>query len=109
MSSSSAEMDPKLFGFGFTDLHGFKDFVVYVFLCAPDNFPDDEWRRPDQKMNLERAFVGLRYGLELTAKEKGNSLLVKKCETLVEESLISSKLDPILKVKGCLERCTSFL
>ena len=84
MASSSADNDPTCFGF--TDLHGFKDYVVYVLSCAPDLFPEEDWASPEDQMNLDRAFVGLRYGLDLTAKEKGDSEVVAKCRELVEEA-----------------------
>lgn len=72
--------------FGFNDIHGFKDFVGFVILCAPDLFPGCDWHAPDEQMNLDRAFVGLRYGLDLAVKEKGESELVVKCRTLVDEA-----------------------
>jgi len=62
MALSSPEKDPAYFGF--TDLHGFKDFVAEVIVCAPDMFIPMDWLKPDEQMNLERDFVGLRYGLE---------------------------------------------
>jgi hypothetical protein len=37
-------------------------------------------------MNLERAFIGVRYGLMLTAEEKGESELITKCRRLVEDA-----------------------
>jgi hypothetical protein len=82
MASQSPEQDPAYFGF--TDLHSFKDFVVYVYACAPELFPEDDWRGPDEQMNLDRAFVGLRYGLDLAAREKGESALLVRCRALVE-------------------------
>jgi hypothetical protein len=84
MGSSSPEKDPAYFGF--TDLHGFKDFVVEVITGAPNDFMEMDWLKPDEQMNLDRAFVGLRYGLKLTAEEKGESPLVGKCRVLVEEA-----------------------
>jgi len=85
MASSSPEANPASY-FGFRDLHGFKDFVVYVFSCAPDLFPEDDWRGPDEQMNLERAFVGLRYGLGLALTEKGDSDTLARCRALVDEA-----------------------
>jgi hypothetical protein len=72
--------------FGVHDLHSFKDFVVYVLAYAPDMFPAEDWLRPDEQMNLDRAFVVLRYGLKLAAQEKGESPLLAKCRELVEEA-----------------------
>lgn len=81
-----SSLKEKCSSLGFTDLHSFKDYVVYVLSCAPDMFPPEDWRGPEEQMNLDRAFVGLRYGLELTAREKGDSPLLAKCRELVEEA-----------------------
>lgn len=70
--------------FGFEDLHAFKDFIGEVIVCAPDGFIEMNWRKPDEQLTLERAFVGLRYGLELTAAEKGETELLETCRGLVE-------------------------
>lgn len=74
--------------FGFNDLHSFKDYVVYVLSCAPDLFPPEDWLAPEDQMNLERAFAGLRYGLELTAQEKGESEVLKQCRAIVEQAFV---------------------
>jgi len=66
---------------GFHDLHSFKDYVGFVKLCAPDQFPKWEWT---EQLTLDRAFEGLRYGLDLTAKEKGESPKIDACRKLVE-------------------------
>jgi hypothetical protein len=85
MASSSPEANPAAY-FGFKDLHGFKDYVGFVILCTPDEFPIDDWLKPEAQMNLERAFVGLRYGLDVTTAEKGESEVVATCRQLVEEA-----------------------
>ena len=82
MVSSSPENDPKYFGF--TDLHGFKDFIVEVIAGAPDDFMQMDWLAPEEQMNLERAFVGLRYGLDLTANETGDCEFLTKCRGLID-------------------------
>lgn len=84
MVLSSPESDPGYFGF--TDLHGYKDFVTYVLSCAPDLFPAEDWRKPEEQMNLHRAFVGLRYGLDLVEQEMGDSAVLTNCRELVEEA-----------------------
>jgi hypothetical protein len=72
--------------FGFTDLHGFKDFVVEVIAGAPDDFMEMDWLNRDEQLNLDRAFEGLRYGLDLSETEKGTSETIAQCRQLVEES-----------------------
>jgi hypothetical protein len=84
MVSSSIDNSPAR-GF-FHDLHSFKDFVAIVIICAPDQFMYEDWRAPDDQLNLDRAFAGLHYGLDLTAKEKGESDRLKKCRQFVQEA-----------------------
>jgi hypothetical protein len=85
MASSSAETDPATY-FGFCTVEGFKDFLAYVLSCAPDLFPEDDWRPPDEQMNVDRAFTGLRYGLVVTARELGESKALISCRQLVDEA-----------------------
>lgn len=82
MELSSHESCAKYFGF--RDLHACKDFVSMVIVCAPDGFFEEDWLAPDEQLNLDRAFVGLRYGLQLTAAEKGESELLATCRGLVD-------------------------
>jgi hypothetical protein len=70
----------------FHDLHGFKDFVTFVGMCAPDQFPVRDFLPPDEQMTLDRAFDGLRYGLDLTAREKGELPVLATCRGMVEEA-----------------------
>jgi hypothetical protein len=72
--------------FPFTDLHSFKDYVAFVRLCAPDEFPEREGLAPDERWTLDLAFDGLRYGLDLTAKEKGDLPVLTRCRGMVEEA-----------------------
>src|SRR5258708_1730462 len=65
-------------GWHFHDLHGFKDYVAFVRLCSPDEYPTDE------QWTLELAFEGLRYGLALTAQEKGELPVLDVCGNMVE-------------------------
>lgn len=83
MASSSPEVDPAKY-FGFKDLHGFKDFVIEVIAGAPDDFMEMDWLASSEQMNLERAFVGLRYGLDVAASEKGDTDVIASCRQLVE-------------------------
>ena len=72
--------------FPFTDLHSFKDYVGFVRLCAPDLFPEREGMGPEDQWSLDLAFEGLRYGLKLARKEKGERQVFSDCERLVSEA-----------------------
>ena len=71
------------------DINSFYNFIGYVVLCAPDRFPVEDYLPPDQQLNLEKAFVELRKGVDLIDKavapaEKRRSLL-----QLLDQSLAS--------------------
>ena len=72
--------------FPFSDLHSYKDFVVFVAMCAPENFPHREGVDEDAQWSLERAFTGLRFGLGAAIKEKGQKPAFLECSRLIEEA-----------------------
>jgi hypothetical protein len=72
--------------FGFTDFHSYKDFVIYVLSCAPDLFPEEDWLRPEEQMNLDRAFAGLRRGLNLAEQETIDSSALAEGRRLVDDA-----------------------
>jgi hypothetical protein len=57
--------------FPFNGLHSFKDYVVFVRMCAPDQFPAREGVPGEDQWTLDLAFHGLREGLALVVREKG--------------------------------------
>lgn len=72
--------------FPFNDLHSFKDYVVFVQLCSPDSYPPVEGLSSDDQWTLDLAFKGLREGLALSAKEKGDLPVFDDCRRLVAEA-----------------------
>jgi hypothetical protein len=72
--------------FGFHDLHSFKDYVSFVRLCAPIDFPIEDYLGPDDQWTLERAFEGLRHGLVIASAEKGVLPVFATCSILVNEA-----------------------
>jgi hypothetical protein len=72
----------------FHDLHGFKDYISFVYIRAPDRFREREGYGPDEQWTLELAFEGLRHGLDITAKEKGELPVLEKCRAMVEEAYV---------------------
>jgi hypothetical protein len=57
-----------------------------VYLCAPDHFPARESVGPNEQWTLDLAFEGLRHGLSLTSKEKGELPVLTTCRSLVEKA-----------------------
>src|SRR5262249_39001871 len=72
--------------FPFTDLHSFKDYVVFVQTCLPDTFPPRERVGPDEQWTMDLAFEGLRYGLRLVIEEKGDRPVFAECRKLVDQA-----------------------
>jgi hypothetical protein len=70
----------------FSDLHAFKDFVGFVKLCAPTDFPPREGIGPEDQWTLDLAFDGLRYGMRLATEEKGERPEFAACRALIEEA-----------------------
>lgn len=43
--------------------------IAYVLLCAPDQFPHEDFLSEDEQMTLDRAFEQLRQGVEVAYPE----------------------------------------
>ena len=72
--------------FPFSDLHSFKDYVVFVQTCASTKFPIREGVGPADQWTLDLAFEGLRLGLRMAAEEKGERDEFTRGESLVEDA-----------------------
>lgn len=72
--------------FPFSDLHSFKDYVVFVQTYLPDRFRPREGLGSADQWTLELAFEGLRVGLRMATEEKGERAEFTRGQTLVEEA-----------------------
>jgi hypothetical protein len=72
--------------FPFSDLHSFKDYVGFVRLCAPDQFPKRDGVSPQEQWTLQLAFEGLRVGLNLAVQEKGDLPAFAECRLLFDQA-----------------------
>ena len=72
--------------FPFDDLHSFKDYVGFVKLCSPDQYPHRDGLAANEQWTLELAFEGLRRGLAIAVNEKGEQQVFTECHRLVEEA-----------------------
>src|SRR3569623_1136635 len=72
--------------FPFDDLHGFKDYVVFVRMCAPDNFPQREGRPSNEQWTLELELEGLQQGLPLAVRENRNRPQFERARQLFENA-----------------------
>jgi hypothetical protein len=73
--------------YGFTDVHGFKDFLVEVLTGAPDDFMECDWLSATEQMTLDRAFEGLEYGFQLVAWEFNSPALADSMRRLASKAL----------------------
>lgn len=62
------------------------DFIAIVVLSAPDKFIKREWRKPEEQLNLDRAFDELRYGLDCAAKEVGELPAIATARAMLDEA-----------------------
>jgi hypothetical protein len=72
--------------FPFTDLHSFKDYVVFVQTYSPDRFRPREGVGQSDQWTLDLAFEGLRQGLSMAVNEKGELPEFMTCRRLVEDA-----------------------
>jgi hypothetical protein len=75
--------------FPFTDLHSFKDYVVFVQTYAPTSFRVREGVSAADQWTLALAFEGLRLGLKMAIEEKGARDEFSKGSSLVEEAFVA--------------------
>ena len=62
------------------------DFIAYVVLYGPNEFPKREWVKPEEQLNLDRAFEELRYGLNRATEEVGEVPAISTARTILEEA-----------------------
>lgn len=62
------------------------DFIAVVVLSAPDRFIARDWLKPEEQLNLDRAFVELRHGLSCAAKEVGELPAISTARSMLEEA-----------------------
>ena len=72
--------------FGFSDLHSFKDYVVFVQTYLPDRFHPREGVGSADQWTLDLAFEGLRLGLRMAVEEKGEREEFTRGGSLVEDA-----------------------
>jgi hypothetical protein len=73
------------------DIGSLYDFIGYVVLCAPDRFPIRDYLPPDGQMNLDKAFVELRRGIDLIEPDMADDTKRKCLVSLLGEALEAYK------------------
>jgi len=68
-------------------LEALHDFIGFVVLRAPNRFPLEDHRAPDDQLNLDRAFDELRAGLEFVAKSESDPQFHDRLRGVLDQSL----------------------
>ncbi len=95
--------------FPFSDLHSFKDYVVFVQTGASTTFRFREGAGPADQWTLDLAFEGLRLGLRMAADEKGERDEFTLGKSLVEEAHAAYRDGNVRKGFSKLEELRSLL
>ncbi|NWK44741.1 hypothetical protein [Ralstonia pickettii] len=66
---------------------GYVDFISYVLLSAPDDFPEEDYLSPDEQMNLEKAFEELRNGMHFVEEKIVDGATRVRLRDLLDASL----------------------
>jgi hypothetical protein len=61
-------------------------FIALVVLSAPDEFGNRDWLKPEEQLNLDRAFEELRYGLACVTKKVGELPQIATARVMLEEA-----------------------
>ena len=69
------------------DIDSLYDFIGYVVLCAPDEFPEEDYLQPEEQMNVDRAFNELRDAIKLIDPEMMTEAKHRGLLSLLEQSL----------------------
>lgn len=91
------------------DLNALRDFIGYVVLSAPDNFPEEDFLQPDEQMNLDRAFEEMRNAMNLFKPSKMDDAKRKEALSMLEESLHAYRTGDIVKGAHLLQDFRTFI
>jgi len=69
-----------------TNISGLFDFIGYVVLCAPNAFPARDYLKPEEQMNLDRAFEELAEGVRLVERDFPNADQQRGLSALLAQS-----------------------
>lgn len=73
-------------------LRGYVDFISYVLMNAPDDFPEEDYLQQDEQMNLEKAFDELRSGMPFVEESVTDSATLTQLRALLDASLSAYRL-----------------
>src|SRR5689334_1304036 len=68
------------------DIPTFRDFISYVLLSAPHDFPEEDFLGHSEQMNLERAWEELKRGVDLLAPKLADLGQLRDLHTILDRS-----------------------
>ncbi len=71
------------------DINSLYNFIGYVVLRAPDQFPREDYLRPEEQMTLDRAFDELRHAITFVEQYFPGADRDRGLSVLLERSLTS--------------------
>lgn len=69
------------------DVNSLYDFIGYVVLRAPDQFPREDYLRDDEQLTLDKAFDELRAGVRLVQADFPERQVSGELQLILDESL----------------------
>jgi hypothetical protein len=66
------------------DLH---EFISYMVAYAPDEFPEEDFLRPEEQLNLQSAFQEIFRGMDMVDHVLRDPIRAKKLRSMLDESL----------------------
>jgi hypothetical protein len=73
----------------------YHDFLVYVFLHAPDEFPAEDYLQPAEQMTLQKAFarlVGDLPAISSRVKDPNRMLILRELLAMSQEAYLQGNL-----------------
>ena len=69
------------------DVNSLYNFIGYVVLRAPDQFPREDYLPDDEQLTLDKAFEELRTGVHLVQADFPERQLTGELQVILDESL----------------------
>ena len=79
------------------DIDSLYNFIGYVVLRAPDRFPREDYLSAEEQMDLEKAFIELRRGIDLIEPDMADVAKRKHLASILDQAFAAYKSDEVYK------------
>jgi hypothetical protein len=90
-------------------LQGLRDFLSLVIVHAPDEFPQEDFLKDSEQLNLASAFDELNSGLRFVEQRINDAAVLKRLKDILDASLASYRLGDDVKGAHLLHEFESVL